>query len=249
MGEMRFERVKTAKKPEKILDNEDKETLKYLEKSIADLVSKLREQIDRAEYQLILGEDTSGRLPTVMLATVLKDIYESCGRTGPMVRYLTPSRPTKETHDIWEARTTALKEALSRVKRTFDSSGRSGKVLVVTDTIHTGNTMEGYLDAIKQAGMMPDVATISLLKETGNAASKRADAFKKAWGVNVVWSQDTLHYVFRNPLTGVRKSKDDTYAVPNEHSTDVVRAGRELAIRAAHRIAAKYLESSGRSAT
>lgn len=236
----RFEWLRSSKKPKELLNYEDTETLRHLEESTKVLVSKLREHIEGAEYQLVIGEDASGRLPALMLATVFKDVYEHRGLAAPMLRFIATSRPTNEIGEISDRRTSAVREALTAIKRTFDSHGRTGRVLLVTDTIDSGNSMEGLVNAVKDMGMELDVATVSFLKRDTNVDS-RAEAFKKHWGVNVYWSQDNLHDVFRSRLSGVRKSKDGAYAIPNDLSIDAVRAARKQAILAAHRVAAEYI--------
>ncbi|MCE9541097.1 phosphoribosyltransferase [Candidatus Kaiserbacteria bacterium] len=243
MERQRFERPKVSRATEKLIDREDSETLERLEKSVASLVSDMKERINGAEYELVIGEDASGRLPALMLGTVLKDVYESRGIRAPMVRFLTSSRPTKESGDIWEKRTAAVREALSEIKKTFDESGRNGKVLLVTDVIDTGNSMEGLLRAVQEAGMAPEVATVALLKGDSDSYT-RAEAFEKHWGVNVYWTQNHLTDVFRNRLSGVTKSKDGAYAVANDRTVGIVRAARERVINAAHRIAADFIAES-----
>lgn len=56
--------------------------------SMEKLLDQLRPHIEGGEYQLIVGDDASGRIPTLIFRRIIKAIYEEKGYPKPETAFL-----------------------------------------------------------------------------------------------------------------------------------------------------------------
>src|SRR3989344_8140945 len=62
-----------------------------LREPIENILIELMPDIETGAYSTIIGDDASGRVPTIILANVMKSIYELKGYPPPTVRFLAGS--------------------------------------------------------------------------------------------------------------------------------------------------------------
>src|SRR3989344_9337060 len=73
------------------LTSQEKEALLGLEDPLANILEKLRPELERGEYRLIIGDDASGRIPTRIVGEVIKKLSEERGFPRPLVRFIAGS--------------------------------------------------------------------------------------------------------------------------------------------------------------
>jgi hypothetical protein len=126
-------------RPEYFFDPEFKE----LELLILPLIEKLKENIDKAEYDMLIGDDASGRIPTLILRGI---INERSG--GPEIR-------TRFVAGGQLRSSAELKDTIRKIKPEIEK-----KALIVTEYISSGKSMEQLSNILKELEISFDIATL-----------------------------------------------------------------------------------------
>jgi len=126
---------------------------KFHFEAIAELEAPMKKIIESMgdslpQYDLILGEDASGRIPTLVFSEFLKRVK---GKRVPTYFY----SPGHKRGAL--KRRYVLQEYFGRIL----AREHPTKPLIVTDYISSGRTMRWTLDAMKQIGMKPDVVAMA----------------------------------------------------------------------------------------
>ena len=156
------------KKKEKIKNKEIAE----LRKSIQELLLQLREKIDKGEYNLIIGEDASGRIPTLIFERILRSVYREKNYPQPEVRFfaglhglvdeetlLIDVELTKEIMNNKAGKISEyLNKTIKKIKR--ETKIQEPKALVCTEYISTGISLKPLSMALEKEYIDFDIATI-----------------------------------------------------------------------------------------
>jgi len=54
------------------------------------ILEQARESIDKGEYNILIGDDASGRVPTLIFRRVLQDVYKEKGYDAPKTLFFAP---------------------------------------------------------------------------------------------------------------------------------------------------------------
>lgn len=121
-----------------------------IEDSILQLVVQLRDKFARGEYYLIIGDDVTGRLPTLVVAGIAKKISKTAGVAFPNVRF------------IWASRHMQNEEVEMQIDMMLSKmpSARDKEALFVTDYIGSGETTSRTINALNAKGINVDIATL-----------------------------------------------------------------------------------------
>lgn len=122
---------------------------------IADLeepITLIIEQIlrDGERYDLIVGDDKSGRIPTLIVGKVLNALVQEQGQDPIPVRFLWDSSSNMPTD---------LRKILQ------DLEEKPERTLLVTEYVANGYTIEKFKDMFQKEELNYDVATISIEHE------------------------------------------------------------------------------------
>lgn len=122
---------------------------------IADLedpITGIVEQIlkDDRRYDLIIGDDKSGRIPTLIVGKVLNALAQEQGQDPIPVRFLWTSSSNMPTD---------LRKILQ------DLEEKPERTLLVTEYVSNGYTIEKFKDIFQKEELNYDVATISIERE------------------------------------------------------------------------------------
>ncbi len=129
-----------------------------IEKAMMSLTTQLKPNLEMGKYTLLVGDDTSGRLPTLVLRDVIAEIQKRNGREPIPTQFLQGGREVPD--EVVEKQ---VQEMEKRHKISFQES--FGRVLLVTDTIEKGRTMERYARFFGEEGIDFDIATVGLSDE------------------------------------------------------------------------------------
>jgi len=125
-----------------------------LENPTKKIIEQLQERIEKGEYGIIVGDDASGRVPTLILGGFLKRIYEVKKIPLPKIIFIPGG----------QKQTPVFVEQLRRHLENFGFTGQS-RVLIVTEFIATGYTLGTLSRGLKTLGFEFDIATIGLFEE------------------------------------------------------------------------------------
>lgn len=144
--------------------------IKALEKPANNILIELKENIDNSLYTSVLGDDSSGRIPTLVLGRTINNIYEerkknkipvffvAAGGSGSKANFSEyPTDYLKEVQKKYRGRLTAVKEYLGKIKEELGE-----RVLVVTDFIDSGETIINLARILEKQNIKFDIASISV---------------------------------------------------------------------------------------
>ncbi len=129
------------------------EEVAELELPIKIIIEKIMSRIENGDYGLIIGDDASGRIPTLILGNFIRKISERRGLDKPNIIFIPGklrSRILGRDNDRKELEQHIVKFGANRDKR----------VLIVTDTILTGDSLQTLVVLLKKIGFTCDIATI-----------------------------------------------------------------------------------------
>lgn len=128
------------------------EEVAELEKPIKVIIEKIKDRIENGEYGLIIGDDASARIPTRILGDFIREISRIRGQHQPSIIFM----PGKlESGWFNPNRQEQFEKHISK----FGAVSHK-KILIITDTVFSGKSLERLVDLIKKSGHIPEIATI-----------------------------------------------------------------------------------------
>jgi hypothetical protein len=162
----RFDQSKrTDAIPLAVTESERKMVL-TLKAPIESLVRQLHGKFIAGEYEYIVGDDVSGRIPTLILGKIARHIAHKHGKHAPEIRFLAGSRVLSTLDEMPEKKHLADEKRLMLRDYFHElhekSPHKTGKVLLSTDSVDKGRTVMELLEAAKDAGWHVDLATVGI---------------------------------------------------------------------------------------
>jgi hypothetical protein len=115
-------------------------------------ISELRETIVNGYYDALVGDDTSGRIPTLILRGVISHIDRAYGR---------PSLPAIFVNGRYEGLTSVDEQRLSQKMRALSKrSTQTPRALIVTEYMSGGGHVAGIGKVIHSAGVAYDIFAV-----------------------------------------------------------------------------------------
>ncbi len=154
--------------------------------------------IEKCSYDVVIGDDASGRIPALIFEAVLEKLYAKKEVPKPQILFLAGARETN-----FGAHKEKIKEHLIK----YMQHDPAKAVLVVTDYIDTGESIDALLTVFEELHFNWKVAAIGSLSKTNNKnfiIGKHGDS--------------TLPKVYsRYDLSGVSKNRGDLLAQHVNH--------------------------------
>lgn len=143
--------IKLEQEPVKTENEIKHERVAELELPIKIIIEKIRSRIENGEYGLIIGDDASGRIPALILGNFMKEIYSQKGYVKPNIIFIPGKMDT----------ISVTKEELGDYIEEWGTT-KDKRVLIVTDTVLTGGSLEALVWLLKKGGYVCDIATIGI---------------------------------------------------------------------------------------
>ncbi len=174
-----------------------------LRRPIQEVILQLKDKIDKGEYDYIVGDDASGRVPVLVFSTFLKKVYEEKGFDLPQTFFFAGGTPTDVSVRDWK-----LSEIKSTVGDFLESRPRSSsdnRVLLMTDYVLHGNSLKTLCDALKELEIKYDIATLAA------SFDNNSDDLEKMLGAQIYEGgiNDVPSIYNRPDLAGVVKRSND----------------------------------------
>lgn len=137
-------------------------TIAELEQPLRTIIEKIKPKIEAGEYGLFIGDDVSGRVPTIILGKIINAIYEARGFEKSKIIFIPGKLSSK----------TSTEEKLDKylAKLGFD---RKKKILIITDTVYTGKSLNTLVNLIHKLNLDCNIATIGLEAAISNLNKER----------------------------------------------------------------------------
>lgn len=240
-----------------------KELVLELEYPLRLMLKKLRPDIDKGRYQMIVGEQVSGHLPALILGHAIKLIYRARGLPPPVQGFVAGSRDQRYAASDQKVRLIApyisqLKENKGEdisweppSRNTLVASmGRflrkpEAKALVVSETISTGVSITPLLRAFRENKIRADVAILYF----DNSDEMGIEDLESELGARVIdveaFPNESDNFFQHKELTGLVKNPEDLFAQRME-LTSVQYSNmlevRRIASEMAHRLVTDFLQ-------
>ena len=161
------------------------EEIAYLEGPILSLLREMLPNIERGEYDLIIGIGASGPLPTLIIEKFIKHVYSKKGLVMPDTRFL--------AGNIIEENAEKEIEKWNPLK----------KVLIIEDTIASGASIRALCSILDYDGIRFDVATVANLYDRGGVDRRIADHLGAE---NIFFGTSMIPEIYgQHDLSGVEK--------------------------------------------
>ncbi|MGC8461961.1 MAG: hypothetical protein ACP5OR_09035 [Candidatus Dormibacteria bacterium] len=126
------------------------------------LLRQLSSRIRADQYSVIIGDDTSGRIPALMVARAINAYRTSVGL---------PKLPVRFVEGTSEQRSKGQSRAFGKFDALFAGLDPSKKALIVTESISGGKSVASILEQCSMRGVCGDIATL------GGSTTERLASF------------------------------------------------------------------------
>lgn len=209
-------------------------------------------RIESGEYGVILGEDTSGRIPTLFLKELIKGIA-GAGNNLPATNFYASHRINTTSNETQRSEYKRnMKAYLEGLKWKYLSGENKGKkILICTEAVNTGGSVKSIIEILREIGCTVDILTFGANKKYTPPSDVRfysggsdPDAFDRTIDKNYmmsgVWKKDwEIH------ATPVNKADKETKEnLLNESNTKKMREDLKIETEEAMRFSrymAKYV--------
>lgn len=203
--------------PEPIF-SEESEDMSFIRSDIYEMLEpakliwkQIREKVERGEYGMIIGEDASGRLPTLLFRHIIDSVNKKNGLAEIPTRFIAGSSTVDQdnSNDIFYLRRKKwLSEVIDQLEKQIQGHK---KLLLITDTIATGRSLSSLIEVLRERDIGFDIVTLSTLEDwKGERAGKTAAEAKL--GTKIISGEyKNLLKIYRNDYSGVSK---DNYGYP-----------------------------------
>ena len=134
-------------------------SIKDMEPNLEGIISQLKEKIDSGYFELIIGDDASGRVPALILKKVFDKIYTEKGFEKPDLKFFAGAKGT-----LHKSRRDQNQKDITELAKQFGKPG--AKTLLVTEYLKTGLGLQSMANALKDAGLDVEIATLSEYPES-----------------------------------------------------------------------------------
>lgn len=182
------------------------EGIENLREPIEKILSQLYDDIEAGAYQLITGDDASGRIPALILNNVIKARYRAKGYSDPEMNFVAGvgsghSRGKALDKTALLGRTSLVRQIKDRI---LAGGGELKGALIVTDIIETGNSLRPLVEALENEGVSADIAAVFATRGLESIPGCRV--VDGGGGASGIYKQ------YR--LSGVKKNVGDLFAEP-----------------------------------
>ncbi len=115
------------------------------------LLQQLSSRIRADQYSVIIGDDTSGRIPALMAARAINAYRTSVGL---------PKLPVRFVEGTSEPRSKGQQKSFRKFDALFASLDPTKRALVVTESISGGRSVASILERCAERGIRGDIATL-----------------------------------------------------------------------------------------
>lgn len=129
------------------------EQIGQLKEPLTLILEQMRSQIANHEYGIIIGDDTSGRIPTLILSRVINSIYNFQGENPAIVTFAQGS----SDKDYYYAMATHL---IEKTRRFREKNEKKEKALLVTEFLGKGECVNTFIEILKNMKVTTDVAAV-----------------------------------------------------------------------------------------
>lgn len=173
-----------------------------LEEPLLKIAQELKPHLEAGEYSLIIGDDTSGRLPTLVVHNLADYISEHQNLPKLPTVFVQAGRKIGYKH---------LKKQVEDLKNRYKVP-QTSRALVVTESVSSGESINILLDELLTAGIATDLVSVVISgeeeyyrhQELIPEETRLFYGYQEYYATPKIWSKPTL-----TGLKPARKSGDE----------------------------------------
>ncbi|MEI8337970.1 MAG: hypothetical protein WCF92_02375 [bacterium] len=209
--------------------------IEILKRPVKEIIWQLKDKIERGEYGYVVGDDASGRIPTLIFSNVLKKVYREKGIDDPKTFFFAGGR--SDVKGIDKFKTLEIEKSIESFLEKNPGNGTNDRVILLTEYIVTGKSLKPICDAMKNAGIEYDIATVS-------ASFPATSKIDKMLGAKIYEGGffHTPKIYARTDLSGVERSKYKKEIFSNKTSVGTAEFNSQSRINSARKNIEKLSE-------
>ncbi len=159
-----IEKWETLLGPEKV--TEIRETIKGLEEPMKKMIEPVLENIKNGDYQLLIGDDASGRIPALIMRKFINKAYEQAHQPPITTSFIagfggvTDADKVSSSYHPHHLKWLLLIKHLREKKK--KSSSDISQALIITEYVNSGISFEPLIDGLKRSNITPTMLTVAL---------------------------------------------------------------------------------------
>ncbi len=195
-----------------------------LDTSMEIMIRPVLDNIKKGDYQLLIGDDASARIPTLIMREFINQAYEQAKQPPILTTFIAGSRGLDSKDEAGRLKQDKIQELLTKIKESSPSKNVS-QALIVTEYIETGHGLKLLIQALQAEHIAPTVLAMKYGFEedernllSGEVKDVEVDNIKHNLGINNVHigiGQSRKRRPFlhgRVDLSGVMKDSDELHA-------------------------------------
>ena len=196
--------------------------------ALNEIIEELGPAIENAEYDTFIGEDTSGRIPAIIIWQAAKEISALENKSQPDIKLIVG---TQKGH--------VSPEKLEGVRKLLKNTDNNKRKLLITEFVFSGNSMKTMIDTIKEAGFEADVVVV-------RSDFMNKEKLEKKWGCNVYLGEMARQpKIYKSKISGVKKEPEELFSKKiNSHiiPQEEVNSAREESLNLGSYLADSYIK-------
>lgn len=178
------------------------------------ILRELAEDINSGKIQTLIGDDASGRIPTLILRNCIAEIYSENNMPAPRTFFINGPGGGSELND--EQREKRVGDIAQHFKQKMPNLDPDKKILLITEAISSGGSISLTLDACKQLGVPVEIVSVGIEGDNGKGY------LEKMLGVKVYSGMGGTPLIYDSPaFAGVYKEKPHQTALTRYPSKSV----------------------------
>jgi hypothetical protein len=190
---------------------------------------------------------------------IISALHQANSFPRPQTRFVAGSRDNIWLKDIFQKKKSNLREYVGELRSFLGVDDTEGRMLIVTEYIQTGRSLQLLVDILNDAGIKYDIATLGI--EQGNVQEE----LEEKWGTQIVSGSDEnpllkgMHryggVIKDNPNIHARKLRDGDKEyrgwdgeiereIYDEYTQARINASREKASQLAEKIVSEYSQEN-----
>ncbi len=209
------------------------EVFQNLEYGATQLLEKIREKILHNEYGAVLGIDSSGRVPALLMSETINKVYEHNKQPHIPLFFIAGFRQSQDIQNKYQE----LLDFLDTDElRTQHQNGK--KILIVDDVITTGRSVAPIVEAMQKKGYIFEVGALSVddtdhqggFNNISHHIKKTLEKVENSIAAPITYgSFGTIPDVYGKPqMSGVHKDLSSIHAKPLRVPVQSVRDGIKI---------------------
>ncbi len=130
-----------------------------LKSAVAELIDEMKDKIEAGKYSLIIGDESSGRIPTLLINKVISKIYEENGLEKPKIVFLAGNNPGKAAADYVEVLDDFFKE------HKIEFPDKDHGALISTEYILSGTRLKPLTQMLRDRNVEYEIACANKLED------------------------------------------------------------------------------------